>query len=266
MATRMRRVAALADAGLSLELSMPAQDALTSTSRMVICVVAAARMCGAPVAQVARHLAHTCDRLAEQHDRIVEALAGPRMARRILLWLPVAAFPLTSLLGFDVAGVLFGSQMGLVLLIVSAGLTMASALWTRALVRVAESMPPAPGLYARLMAVGISAGMGWSAADENTMRALAATDAFDLLDVQEVEQASAERAQTTRTGIPLHGVLMALENQAVDDAFHASSIRVRELGEKLLLPLGACTLPSFLCLGIFPALVSVISNTAHGLA
>jgi tight adherence protein B len=188
------------------------------------------------------------------------------MARRILLWLPVAASPLTSLLGFDVAGVLFGSLVGWALLTISAGLTLTSVLWSNALVRVAETMPPAPGFYARLMAVGISAGLGWSGADENTMRALAATDAFDLVDVQEVEQAGAERAQTTRTGIPLHGVLIALEKQAVDDAFHASSIRVRELGEKLLLPLGACTLPAFLCLGIFPALVSVISDTAHGLA
>lgn len=130
----------------------------------------------------------------------------------------------------------------------------------------AEHLPPAPGLYARLMSVGISAGLGWSASDAIAMRSLAEFDAFDLLDVEEVEQAKVARSETSRWGIPLSGVLAALEQQALDDALLAANIRARELGEKLLLPLGACTLPAFLCIGIVPAVISAISDTTRAIS
>lgn len=263
VAARLHALAALAQAGLPLEFTPKDVTNPTALERMISCVLVATRECGAPLVQVAGNLTSTCDRLVEQQSRIAESLAGPRMARRILVWLPVAAVPLTLLMGFDVFGVLFGSLIGWVLLGMSGVLSLVATLWSKSLIRKAEHMAPAPGLYARLMGVGIDAGLGWSAADSNCLRALAATETLDLLDADEVERASVARLEMVHSGIPLRGVLGALESAAVDEAFLASSIRVRELGEKLLLPLGACTLPAFMCVGVFPALISVISNTVR---
>ena len=269
VALHVHRLAARAQAGLPL-VGYPA-DAIaaekgfpeTGTSqRMVEVVMAVARECGAPVIDVTKRLAHTCDRLAEQHDRVVEAMAGPRMARRILVALPIASYPLTSLLGFDVAGVLFGTAIGWTLLGVSGALTLISMTWSKRMIRRAEAMPPAPGLYPRLMSVSISAGLGVNACEALTLRSLIRAEALDLLETDEARVTSVAIAEACRSGIPLGALLRSLDEQALGDAFHSSSIRIRELGEKLMLPLGVCTLPAFLAVGIVPALISVISSTA----
>jgi tight adherence protein B len=85
-----------------------------------------------------------------------------------------------------------------------------------------------------------------------------------MLEPSEVAQCDEVIIQSLRSGVPLRGLLTALDSRAVDRAFHNSTMRARELGERLLIPLGACTLPAFLCLGVVPAIISVVSDTRLG--
>lgn len=247
-------LSALASAGLS-------GGTYETTDVMVLSILRAAKASGAPLAEVAASLAVTCDRLADQRDRVLESLAGPRMARRILLALPLLAFPLTTLVGFDVLHILFLTPIGWLLLICSSVLTSAGAVWSARLVRAAERIPEAPGLFARLIRMGTMAGLGVSASEQNALRALAAEDALYLLNPAEINRVQVLIGQSRASGIPLGGLLEALEQTELDEVFLASQVRARELGEKLLLPLGACSLPAFLCVGVVPPLISTVFTT-----
>ncbi len=253
-AARVRSLLARAEAGLSTS----ATDSLGPAADAVLGV---ARITGAPLAPTLEILAEACDQLAEQSDRVTLSLAAPRMARRIILALPAVAIPLTAAMGFDVVGVLLGSPLGWGLIVVAGALTWVGARWSTRLVEVATRMPQAPGLYARLIAVALSAGVGLTRARVVTRAALCDSGLLFLIEAQETVAAEAAIEASASAGVPLVRVLRALDRLQVDQVALASNVRARQLGEKLLVPLGVCTLPAFLLLGVVPAMVSVVSST-----
>jgi tight adherence protein B len=253
-AARIRSLQARAEAGLSLSVS----DSLGPSGDAVLAV---ARTSGAPLVPSLRALAEVSDRHADQADRIQESLAGPQMARRIILALPAVAIPLTGALGFDVVGVLLDSPLGWALIGLAVALTWVGAQWSTRLVAAATRMPGAPGLYARLLAVALSAGVGLTRARAVTRHALAESGLLLLLDTEEVRVTDEVIEVGYLTGVPVVRLLQALDRQQVEQVFLAAQIRARQLAEKLLMPLGACTLPAFLLLGVVPAMVSVVSST-----
>jgi tight adherence protein B len=256
-AVRVRTLLARAEAGLPI-------SATGSLGPAVDAVLGVARVTGAPLAPTLEALAEACDQLAEQSDRVTESLAAPRMARRIILALPAVAIPLTAAMGFDVVGVLLGSPLGWGLIVVAAALTWVGARWSTRLVEVATRMPRAPGLYARLIAVALSAGVGVTRARAVTRAALLDGGLLFLIDDQEAVAAEVAIASSARLGIPLVRLMRALDRDQVEQVTLASNVRARQLGEKLLVPLGMCTLPAFLLLGVVPAMVSVVfSTTIH---
>jgi len=253
-AARIRSLQARAEAGLSLSVG-------DSLGPSVDAVLAVARTSGAPLVPTLRVLAEVSDRHADQVDRIQESLAGPRMARRIILALPAVAIPLTAALGFDVLGVLLGSPLGWALIGLAVALTWVGAQWSTRLVAAATRMPGAPGLYARLLAVALSAGVGLTRARAVTRHALAESGLLPFLDTEEVRVTDEAIEAGSLAGVPLVRLLQALDRQQVEQVFLAAQIRARQLAEKLLMPLGACTLPAFLLLGVVPAMISVVSST-----
>lgn len=266
VASRVREWSAVAAAGLPVPVERWLGELRGSSPLQlgIVCVLRVARESGAPLAEVLVGLANGAERAAEQTDRIEQALAGPRMARRIIWALPLLAIPLTALLGFDVIAVLSATPLGWVLIALAAALTWAGSHWSNAMVVRAQRAPAAPGLYPRLLSVALASGAGLTRARSLVATVVADCGALEMLEPVEITKCDEVITLSRRSGIPLRGLLVALDARAVDRAFHASTMRARELGEKLLIPLGACTLPAFLCLGVVPAIASVVSDTHLG--
>jgi tight adherence protein B len=202
--------------------------------------------------------------MAAHNESTAEAIAGPRMARRIIVFLPALAVPLTWVLGFDTVGVLFGSVVGWCLLALATMLTYAGSRWSRSMIQRAVYMRPTPGLYPRLLGLGVSAGVGISRSRDIAHEALAAAGLNEVLDPAEIDQTEKFIERAAGAGISVSAGLRALDIQCVDRCLHSAAMRVRELGERLLLPLGVCTLPAFLTLAVLPAVISIMSSTRLG--
>jgi tight adherence protein B len=266
VAARVREWSAVASAGLPVPVErwLAQTNDQSNLQRGVTCVLRVARESGAPLAGVLQRLAIACDRTAENADQIEQSLAGPRMARRIIWALPLLAVPLNALMGFDVMTVLLSSPIGWILSAIATALTLAGSRWSTAMIVRAQRIAPAPGLYPRLLSVALESGVGLSRASEIVTRILVETDAIKLLDSAELRECDQAITRSRDSGIPIRGLLLALDARAVERTIHASNVRARELGEKLLIPLALCTLPAFLCLGVVPAIIAVVSGTRLG--
>jgi tight adherence protein B len=259
-------MAALAQAGIPVPFDRWCVDAPEGPiSSTVSCALAVAREAGAPIATVLGQVAKNCDRLAFHADMVAQSVAGPRLAARIIGVLPGLAVPLTSILGFDVVGVLIGSVTGWILIALAAFLTWAGARWSKKMVARALFTAPSPGLYPRLVAISISVGIGVTSSRNSALRALVDADLLSTIDGEEVRRSDQFLESSSRLGIPVAAGLRALDDQCVDEVLQLSSLKARELGERLLLPLGTCTLPAFLALGVVPAVISVVSSTRLGI-
>lgn len=266
LAARVREMAALAQAGLPVPFERwLGHEPLSDVFELSIsCTLRAARVAGAPVSEVLSRLAQLSDRMAAHNESTAEAIAGPRMARKIIVFLPALAVPLTWVLGFDTVGVLFGSVVGWCLLALAAMLTYAGSRWSRSMIQRAVYMPPTPGLYPRLLGLGVTAGVGISRSRDIAHEALTAAGFGELLDSAEIDQTEKFVERSAAAGISVSAGLRALDIQCVDRCLHSAAMRVRELGERLLLPLGVCTLPAFLTLAVVPAVISIMSSTRLG--
>ena len=263
---RVREMAALAEAGIPVPFDrwLQAVTEPGSVEAVVVCTLQVARDSGAPIAPVLTRLATFCDRLDGTARTVAEAVAGPRMARRIIVLLPFLALPLTWLLGFDSVGVLIGSPVGWALLVLATGLTWLGHSWTRRMIARAQSIAPAPGLYPRVVGIALSAGVGITRARAMSWSAINDNELDSFVESSEIDASEDFIRAAQRTGIPVTAGLVALEARFIDQCLHEAAVRVRELGEKLLIPLGVCTLPAFLCLGVVPAVISIISTTHLG--
>jgi len=267
LASRVREMAALAEAGLPVPFDrwLGHESSGDYFELSIRCTLRAARSAGSPVSEVLSRLSQLSDRLAGHEETTAESIAGPRMARRIIVFLPALAVPLTWVLGFDTVGVLFGGVVGWCLLALAILLTFAGSRWSRSMIQRAVYMPPTPGLYPRLLGLGVSAGVGITRSREIALEALTATGLSNLLEPSEIDATEKFIDRAGASGISVAAGLRALDMQCVEGCLHSATVRVRELGERLLLPLGACTLPAFLTLAVVPAVISIMSSTRLGL-
>ncbi|MET3810191.1 type II secretion system F family protein [Arthrobacter sp. UYEF3] len=60
------------------------------------------------------------------------------------------------------------------------------------------------------------------------------------------------------TGVPSSSILYAQAARLRREHFRAAERRAAALGVKLVIPLGLCSLPAFVCLGIVPALLAML--------
>ncbi|MFP5348124.1 MAG: type II secretion system F family protein [Actinomycetes bacterium] len=96
---------------------------------------------GASAAAVLDRLAEALRAEAEARGARTTAMAGPRATARVLAWLPVLGLALGQLVGADPLNVLLGTSLGRICAVTGALLALASALWTRRLVKLAEAPP-----------------------------------------------------------------------------------------------------------------------------
>jgi tight adherence protein B len=169
-----------------------------------------------------------------------------------MLWLPPVGAVLGIALGFDTISVLFGSPVGVACLVGGAVLLLGARRWTAALVRRAQPPSGIPGLHAELTAIALAGGVSIDRARRLVANAgIASAPSTDS--VLELSRSA---------GVPAVELLRASAAHERQSARTGNRLRAAALGSRLLLPLGVCTLPAFLLLGVAPMLLSVLSTTA----
>ena len=211
---------------------------------------------GAPLAVSLRALAGALRDAAEAADEVRIALAEPAGTARLLAWLPLVAVGLGVALGFDTLLTLATNPLGLGCLVAGAALIFTAHRWTGALVRRASAEPGIPGIGAELFAIALTGGVSMDRA-----RAVVLTATGEPADAETEAVLDLSR----RAGIPAAELLRASAALARHRARVEGRVRAAKLSSRLLLPLGVCTLPAFLLLGVAPMLLSVMSTMSLSL-
>ncbi len=211
---------------------------------------------GAPLAESLRGLAAALRDAQEAADEVRVALAEPAGTARLMAWLPLVAVGLGAALGFDTISVLVGHPLGLGCLAAGAALILAAHRWNAVLVRRASAGGGIPGHTAELLAIALSGGVSIERATAIVAAAGGATG-----DTTGGEgDALAVLALSRSAGVPAVELLRASAAHSRHRARVEGRLRAARLSSRLLLPLGVCTLPAFLLLGVAPMLLSVMST------
>ncbi|WP_045273626.1 type II secretion system F family protein [Microbacterium azadirachtae] len=227
------------------------------TWRMVGAAWGIASTVGAPLGEVLRAIAAALEGAGEIRAEISVALAEPAGTARLMLWLPLVGLLLGTALGFDTVTMLLTQPAGWICLATGLGLLLVARAWTRSLVRRAAPAAGIPGFRAELLVVALTGGTAIPRA-----RALVEQETGAGDDPAAAEE-TIERVLrlSVAAGVPAVELLRAEADRARRDARTAGRIGAARLSSRLLLPLGACTLPAFMLLGVAPLILSVLSTT-----
>ena len=236
-------------------------------------------------------LATSLERAAEHADALLgrqSALAAPRATGRILSWLPLLGLGLGVLMGSDPVGVLTGSILGALTGLLGLGLAFAGRRWTAALVHRAEvesaagsggdqtsNVPPVDtALVLELLAAQLRAGLAPLAALGTLSEALNSRPLHTVC--QRLQMGSGwgsawsgsaagtfgelrdALAPAYTGGAPSTALLLSLADAHRLSERRAAERAAGKLSVALVVPLGLCSLPAFICLGIVPILISLL--------
>jgi tight adherence protein B len=206
---------------------------------------------GAPLAPSLRRFAEALRDAQETRDDVAVAMADPASTARLVGWLPLVAIALSLALGFDIAATVT-QPAGVACAIAGALLMLAAHRWSARL--VAKAQPPAalPGVQADIVAIALSSGVSIDRALAVVAAAGGGDPDADTLDVLALSQ---------RAGAPAVDLLRATAVETRRRSRTDGRLRAARLGSRLLLPMGLCTLPAFLLLGVAPMLLSVLAGS-----
>ena len=256
------------------------------------------RMSESAGAPLATSLERAAEHAEEHIDALLgrqSALAAPRATGRILSWLPLLGLGLGVLMGSDPVGVLTGSVLGVLTGLLGLGLAFAGRRWTAALVHRAEvesmrtanaesegKKPASPAgaapvdtaLVLELLAAQLRAGLAPLAALSTLAEALNSRPLHTVC--QRLQMGSGWQSAWSGSAVGTFGELRDALAPAytggapstalllsLADAHRLSERRAAEraagkLSVALVVPLGLCSLPAFICLGIVPILISLL--------
>ncbi|MFJ4254900.1 type II secretion system F family protein [Microbacterium sp. NPDC090003] len=240
-----------------IDAGEPIADAIEAEGGVWVDLAAAweiATTVGAPLAEVLRTLAETLRDAASAADDVRIALAEPAGTARLLLWMPLAGLLLGFALGFDTIGVITRNPIGAACVIVGGGLVLLARAWTARLLRRARPSPGTPGMRAELVAVALAGGASID-------RALGLLDAVGAVSHGREDRVPDVLELSRAAGVPAIELLRASAAQERHASRVEGRLRASRLSTRLLLPLGVCTLPAFLLLGVAPMLLSVLTST-----
>ena len=240
-------------------------------------------------------LATSMERAAEHAEERIDALLGrqsalaaPRATGRILSWLPLLGLGLGVLMGSDPVGVLTGSVLGALTGLLGLGLAFAGRRWTAALVHRAEvesaasngaeqtsNMPPVDtALVLELLAAQLRAGLAPLAALGTLAEALNSRPLHTVCQRLQMGSnwGSAWSGSAAGTfgelrdalapaytgGAPSTALLLSLADAHRLSERRAAERAAGKLSVALVVPLGLCSLPAFICLGIVPIIISLL--------
>ena len=212
---------------------------------------------GAPLADTLRGIAASMRDAQEAADEVRVALAEPAATAKLMGWLPLVAVALGAVLGFDTIGVLIGSPFGIACLVGGVALTVLARRWNAHFVRKAADEGAVPGMGADLLAIALSGGVSIDRARDVVDGARA-----DASVEGEISSLEGILALSRSAGVPAVELLRASAELERHRARVEARVRAARLSSRLLLPLGVCTLPAFLLLGVVPMFLSVVSSSA----
>lgn len=242
-------------------------------------------------------LATSLERAAEHAEERIDALLGrqsalaaPRATGRILSWLPLLGLGLGVLMGSDPVGVLTGSILGALTGLLGLGLAFAGRRWTAALVHRAEVESTRAGhtggeqalnaptvdtaLVLELLAAQLRAGLAPLAALGALAEALNNRPLHTVC--QRLQMGSGwgsawsgsaagtfgelrdALAPAYTGGAPSTALLLSLADAHRLSERRAAERAAGKLSVALVVPLGLCSLPAFICLGIVPIIISLL--------
>lgn len=204
---------------------------------------------GAPLAEVLRAVAESMRDVAAMADDVRAALAEPAGTAKLMLWLPAAGLVLGLALGFDTLRVATTTLPGALSILAGLALVLAARRWTARLLAKAAPAPGTPGLHAELTAIALAGGAGVDRA-----RRLVAS----ISGAEAAARTEGVLALSRAAGVPAGELLRASAAAERQRARTQARVRAATLASRLLLPLGVCTLPAFLLLGIAPMALSVL--------
>lgn len=224
--------------------------ALPGSWREVSVAWRVAETVGAPLAPSLRRFADALRDAQQSRDDVAVALADPAATAKLVAWLPLVAVLLGVVLGFDVAATL-ANPLGVTCLVAGVALMLVARMWTTRLVRRAQPADGIAGLQGDVVAIALTGGV-------SIERALAVVAGAG----GGAPEADTERvlALSRRAGAPAVDLLRASAADARRRMRTEGRLGAARLGARLLLPLGVCTLPAFLLLGVGPMLLSVLSG------
>jgi len=215
---------------------------------------------GAPLAGSLRAIAVALGDASDTRDEVRVALAEPAGTARLMSWLPLVGVALGSALGFDTVRTLVTDPFGVACLVAGLALMLAAHRWNAALARRAAPGRGVPGLDAELLAIALSGGVSLDRARE-----IVADAGGALADEDDPAGGGTETARilalSASAGVPAVELLRACASMARHRARTTGRVRAARLSTRLLIPLGVCTLPAFLLLGVAPMLLSILSST-----
>ena len=256
------------------------------------------RMSESAGAPLATSLERAAEHAEERIDALLgrqSALAAPRATGRILSWLPLLGLGLGVLMGSDPVGVLTGSILGVLTGILGLGLAFAGRRWTAALVHRAEvdsvqttnaesetekpaspaaAVPVDTALVLELLAAQLRAGLAPLAALGTLAEALNSRPLHTVC--QRLQMGSGWQsawsgpaagtfgelrdalAPAYTGGAPSTALLLSLADAHRLSERRAAERAAGKLSVALVVPLGLCSLPAFICLGIVPILISLL--------
>lgn len=256
------------------------------------------RMSESAGAPLATSLERAAEHAEERIDALLgrqSALAAPRATGRILSWLPLLGLGLGVLMGSDPVGVLTGSILGALTGMLGLGLAFAGRRWTAALVHRAEmestratkaeseaKKPTSPAdaapvdtaLVLELLAAQLRAGLAPLAALGTLAQALNSRPLRTVC--QRLQMGSGwgsawsgpaagtfgelrdALAPAYTGGAPSTALLLSLADAHRLSERRAAERAAGKLSVALVVPLGLCSLPAFICLGIVPILISLL--------
>ncbi|MFJ4166336.1 type II secretion system F family protein [Microbacterium sp. NPDC089698] len=243
-----------------VEQGRPLTDAIRTRGGTWGAVAAAwgiAATVGAPLGEALRAIAAALDQAGEIRGEVSVALAEPAGTARLMLWLPLGGLLLGTALGFDTVTMLLTQPAGWICLASGLGLLLTARAWTRSLVRRATPAADIPGIRAELLVVALTGGTAIPRA-----RALVEAETVADGDPATAEE-TVERVLrlSAAAGVPAVELLRAEADRARRAARTEGRTGAARLSSRLLLPLGACTLPAFMLLGVAPLILSVLSTT-----
>lgn len=207
---------------------------------------------GAPLAESLRGTAEALRDAHQARDDVRIALAEPQATARLIGWLPLVALALGAALGFDPLAAL-ASPVGVACLVAGLVLMVITHRWTRALVRRAQPGGEIPGLSDEVMAVALSGGV-------SIPRAVAVVEAASGATIDEHTRDVLDLS--AKAGAPAVELLRAEAAARRQASRTEGRLTASALSGRLLLPLGVCTLPAFLLLGVGPMLLSVLTSSS----
>jgi tight adherence protein B len=246
-----REVVRLIDRGDAVPDAIAAQTARTGDASWgdVAAAWSVAETVGAPLSDTLRVVADSVRDDVELRADVRVALAEPTASARLMMWLP--------LLGLDTIGVLFRTPYGAACLIVGIALILLARRWTKSLVRAAQPAPGTPGMHEELLAAALSGGVSVRRARE----VLATCDEYTPSATRGSADADRVLELSHAAGVPAVELLRAAALRARSTARADGRMRGARLGTRLLIPMGVCTLPAFLLLGVAPMLISIVTST-----